>query len=598
MAVPGRACIFLFVLASAGRSSPSIEAFRSPTPWPSSCYRKRADCFPAPRSKCRSIKKRPCPCSRITGAYSGRHFTSSPDSTCSTALLFLASESAGVLNGTALNPTDPALSCVDPKDGVPNYKWTSQTVEIALPALIGMIADPMLSLMDTGYVGRLGAIPLAALGACTSIFHLAFNAFRATTTATTSLVASALAHQGRNEKDNEAEARVVIDTSLRLGLAIGVMVAMTLLIGWSSVLGAMGITFGSPLLQPAKSYLQLRALAAPAVLLITVAEGAFRGYGNTRIPLLASFLAAAVNAILDPVLMFSFKMYVGGAAAATAISQVCAASLYWVFLRRRRMLPQSEVLGGAAQGPAIKVNKMKIVTSILNANLAMMAKQGSLLLGWAYATAKATRLGHYHVGAHQVALSFWLIFAFILDGTAVSAQVLMSRCNAEYESNAVPEADERFGRPRRAIHSLTRFMITFSLLQGLASTAAIFILGKAAPAVFTTDPTIREYLKTLIPHLAWQQLLVSCTLVMESLAVGGNKFRLLAAGTVLSTYTAMVILRRATSIVEIWSNGIVALFIGRLATATIGVLDLNGAFDPVRQKLSAMFRTEHVDTDQ
>jgi len=71
---------------------------------------------------------------------------------------------------------------------VVDYEWTKQTFEIGVPALIGMIADPLLSLVDTGFVGRLGAIPLAALGACTSIFHLAFNAFRATTTATTSLV--------------------------------------------------------------------------------------------------------------------------------------------------------------------------------------------------------------------------------------------------------------------------------------------------------------------------------------------------------------------------------------------------------------------------
>ena len=64
-----------------------------------------------------------------------------------------------------------------------SYHWTSQHFELAVPALIGMLADPLLSLMDTAYVGRVGPTELAALGACTSIFHLAFNAFRATTTA-------------------------------------------------------------------------------------------------------------------------------------------------------------------------------------------------------------------------------------------------------------------------------------------------------------------------------------------------------------------------------------------------------------------------------
>ena len=292
-----------------------------------------------------------------------------------------------------------------------NYGWTKQTFDIGLPALIGMIADPVLSLVDTGFVGRLGAVPLAALGACTSIFHLAFNCFRATTTATTSLVATSLSTAGRDEEENREEARIVVDTSIRLGLTIGVLVLVALSLGWSYALGAMGIGSDSALLQPAQSYLRIRALAAPAVLLISVAEGAFRGYGNTRIPLLASFIAAITNLVLDPIFMFSMKMKVGGAAAATALSQMAAAAVYTIFLRRRKMVPRNV----SGQGKS-SINRAKIVVEILRANAAMLAKQGSLLFGWAYATARATRIGHYHVAAHQIALSLWLIFALVWTG--------------------------------------------------------------------------------------------------------------------------------------------------------------------------------------
>ena len=52
------------------------------------------------------------------------------------------------------------------------------------------------------------------------------------------------------------------------------------------------------------SYLRIRSLAAPAVLFITVSEGAFRGYCDTRTPLLASLTAAVTNAVFDPLLMF------------------------------------------------------------------------------------------------------------------------------------------------------------------------------------------------------------------------------------------------------------------------------------------------------
>ena len=473
-----------------------------------------------------------------------------------------------------------------------NYEWTKQTFDIGLPALIGMVADPLLSLVDTGFVGRLGAVPLAALGACTSIFHLAFNAFRATTTATTSLVATSLSTAGRDEEENRNEARMVVDTSLRLGLTIGALVLIALSLGWSHALGAMGIGSDSALLKPARSYLRIRALAAPAVLLISVSEGSFRGYGNTVIPLLASFIAAITNVILDPIFMFPMKMKVGGAAAATAISQIAAAAVYAIFLRRRKMMPQKikkkdKAVPKSGQCKS-SINRAKIVMEILRANAAMFAKQGSLLFGWAYATARATRIGHYHVAAHQIALSFWLIFALVLDGSAVSAQVLMSRNYAAYQSNgcAIDEEEEEnkcgvCKEARRSIHSLTRYMFKFALAQGVLSTMAIFGLGQLAPSIFTTDPAILSHLKDIIPILAWQQILISATLVAESLAIGASKFNLIAIGTGISTMLAIKILASAKSVVDIWSGGIVALFVGRLITACIGVLDLNGAFDPV-----------------
>jgi Na+-driven multidrug efflux pump len=255
-----------------------------------------------------------------------------------------------------------------------DYGWTSKNLELAVPALIGMLADPLLSLMDTAYVGRVGPIELAALGACTSIFHLAFNAFRATTAATTSLVGNA---------KSEEEKREIVKISLLLGVVLGVIVMAILEKAGPWCLGTMGIPRDSPLFKPGIAYLGTRLYAAPAVMAIVVSEGAFRGYGDTKIPLLASMVASCINLVLDPVLMFTLGLGVKGAAAATVISQLGAAVIYVHFLRKRNMLP--------SRTASSVVNKSEIVKTILGANVAMVCKQGSLLLAWAYATARATR---------------------------------------------------------------------------------------------------------------------------------------------------------------------------------------------------------------
>jgi len=127
---------------------------------------------------------------------------------------------------------------------------------------------------------------------------------------------------------------------MRIGLGMGIVVMNVLCFGCKFILKAMGIAPTSPLFPFAANYLRIRAIAAPAVLFITVSEGAFRGYGDTRIILLESIFAALINLVLDPIFMFTFHMGVSGAAAATALSQLGAAMVYFTFLKKRNMLPQ------------------------------------------------------------------------------------------------------------------------------------------------------------------------------------------------------------------------------------------------------------------
>jgi Na+-driven multidrug efflux pump len=211
---------------------------------------------------------------------------------------------------------------------------------------------------------------------------------------------------------------------------------------------------------------------------------------------------------------------------------------------------------------ATSLSKKKVVMTILGANLAMICKQGSLLLAWAYATSRATRIGSAHVAAHQVGLSCWLVFALIQDGAGVAAQVLLTKVIKNGSSSST----------YKKVRSLVLYMLRFSFLQGLATTGALLLASPYLPKLFVPcDAVVQGHLKSLLPHLAWQQILVSLTLVIESLAIGGSQFRLLAIGTTFSTVFAIAQLRQATTVVDIWSRGIVSLFAGRLVTALIGV---------------------------
>src|SRR5690625_4295143 len=98
------------------------------------------------------------------------------------------------------------------------------------------------------------------------------------------------------------------------------------------VMGATGELVG-----PTVEYLRIRALAGPALLIITAGLGIFRGWQDTRTPLHVSLLLNLVNLVLDPILIFGVGWGLRGAAVATAIAQWAeAAAFLWLISSRRR----------------------------------------------------------------------------------------------------------------------------------------------------------------------------------------------------------------------------------------------------------------------
>ncbi|WJX11203.1 Protein DETOXIFICATION 42 [Trifolium repens] len=88
------------------------------------------------------------------------------------------------------------------------------------------------------------------------------------------------------------------------------------------------------MLKPAQQYLILRSFGAPAVILSMAIQGIFRGIKDTRTPLYATIIGDVTNIILDPLLMFIFRLGVSGAAIAHIISQyLISLILLWSLMK-------------------------------------------------------------------------------------------------------------------------------------------------------------------------------------------------------------------------------------------------------------------------
>src|SRR5690606_14372597 len=195
----------------------------------------------------------------------------------------------------------------------------------AVPAIGTLVADPVMGLVDTAVVGRLGAAQLGALGLAVAVLAAVSWIFNFLVFGTTSTVARAV---GAGQR---ATAGRRIAHAARVAGALGIAVAALLLVAAPTLLRWSGAV--DELLDPAVSYLRIRAIGVPFILLGFVGHGAFRGVSDTRTPLGIVIAANVVNAVLTVWFVLGLELGIAGAAWATVAAEVVTVVAFGVAFR-------------------------------------------------------------------------------------------------------------------------------------------------------------------------------------------------------------------------------------------------------------------------
>jgi hypothetical protein len=109
-----------------------------------------------------------------------------------------------------------------------------EVIALAIPALGSLLADPLMSLVDTAVVGRYSSTSLAALGPSTAVFQIVFQLFSFLSITTTGMVARACAGG-----DNSTVRRALANSTI-LAVTFGGLTCLGLNLFAPAVLGAMG----------------------------------------------------------------------------------------------------------------------------------------------------------------------------------------------------------------------------------------------------------------------------------------------------------------------------------------------------------------------
>jgi MATE family multidrug resistance protein len=408
---------------------------------------------------------------------------------------------------------------------------------IAVPALGALAIDPLVTIVDTAWVARLGTVPLAAIAVAGAVFMAVFSVFNFVHVAVTPLVAGEV---GRNDIKRAGS---IATSAVLIGFAIGVALAIVFIALSDQVVGL----FGSDpaVASEAESYLRVRFLALPPMIIATVGHGVYRGHQDTKTPLKVAVGMNIVNLVLDPLFIFTFGLGVVGAAWATVVAQTLAAAWFLVLMfgLDRTRLGIGRVKAGIRGLPIVEV---------LSAGWPMIVRAASLLAAITATTVAAARVGTASVAAHQIALQVWLFLSFTLDAYAVAAAAMIGK-------------DLGAGK-RPAARLLSHRLLALGLMTGIGLSILLFVTAPLIVSLFSLDGAVADELSSIYWFVIVLQPLTALVYVWDGIGVGASAFRYLAASMVVAGAASVItIVLVGDTLVGIWV-GLAVLTLVRLVS--------------------------------
>ncbi len=330
--------------------------------------------------------------------------------------------------------------------------------------VIGLVAINSYAIADTYFVGRLGTLPLAAMGFTFPVAHAMMSVGLGVGIAISSVVARLL-----GSGNLEAVQRIVTH-ALILGVVLGLILLGIGLATMEPMFQALGADERTlPLI---RQYMRVYYVGSAFLILPMVGNFAIRATGDALAPSLIMVFAAVTNVILDPLLIFGLlgfpRLELAGAAIATVIANVAtvAAAVAVLYYRERLILPRYLSVDGLWDSwkrllhvaiPATTTNLfIPVIVALITALVAAFGPEAVAGFG------VATRLE-----------SVVLIVIFAI------------------QSSLAPFAGQNYGaflmdRVRRATDIANRFFLVY----GLVVAAVLFVLAPQAAGLFDDNPMV------------------------------------------------------------------------------------------------------------
>lgn len=199
---------------------------------------------------------------------------------------------------------------------------------LSWPIMMGMILQSLLGTVDTYFIAKLGTNEAAAAALSNSASSVIFVASTLVTAGTIALVS-----RSYGEEDMEA-VKSFSGQSFFLSLIFGLILSIICFLNTETIIKLIFNPKVNVVLLT-ENYLSIIFIGTIFVFLNSVLRTILQSLGDTVTPLIIFGISNVINAILDPILMFTFHLGIAGAAIATVISMVFSCIAITIVITRK-----------------------------------------------------------------------------------------------------------------------------------------------------------------------------------------------------------------------------------------------------------------------
>ena len=341
-------------------------------------------------------------------------------------------------------------------------KVSGNILRLGLPMMLAELVHVLYSIVDRMYIGRMpgdGTIALTGLGVCFPLITLigAFANLCSTGGATLATIA-----RGENCDD---KAERIMGTAFTMLLIIGVFLSVVLYAAAPGILRLLG--GDDETLPSALAYFRIYVLGTVPVLISLGMNPFINAQGFPRTGMVTVIIGAALNIVLDYLMIYTFHMGIAGAALATVVSQTVSAVWVLAFLRSRHApLRLRRLLIDRAQLRSIvKLGLTGFTFRVTNS--LTQALVNIMLKAWGGAASTL------YIGAMSLINSIREIISLPNSGVVAGGQSVMS-----YNYGA---------KQYRRVAECIRFIFLCGLFVNIAMWALIMFAPRLVISLFTTD---------------------------------------------------------------------------------------------------------------